>query len=195
MLRKSFASLAAVIAIVGLVPSAHADIVYSFSFGSNATGTFTTGVASPEDPGFYLVTAFQVNTFIDAKLGSVPVSIAATSSAQFAPDAAYDPTTGAFVNHFGGGTLTNLGDVGNTGQGESPAAGTINGQAAYVLGPSFSSGATALDIQSSGANGNLYTANGTLVVTPQAIPEPSSLVLAGIASLAGVCARVRHRRR
>jgi hypothetical protein len=120
-----------------------------------------------------------VNTFVDATLGPVPVSIDATSSGQFAPEAAYDPTTGAFVNHFGGDTFTNLGDIGNTGQGESPA-GTINGQAAFVLGPSFSSGSTALIIQNFGANGNVFTANGTLVVTPQAIPEPSSLVLFGL---------------
>jgi hypothetical protein len=186
MLRESFASLAAVIAIVGLVPSAHADIVYSFSFGSNATGTFTTGAASPADPGFFLVTALQVNTFIDAQLGEVPVSIAATSSGQFAPEAAYDPTTGAFVNHFGGGTFTNLGDIGNTGQGEEPSAGTINGQPAFVLGPSFSLGSTSLAIQSSVTNGNLYTADGTLVVTPQAIPEPSSLVLFGLGILGSI---------
>jgi PEP-CTERM motif len=153
--------------------------VYSFSFGSNATGTFTTGAASPADPGFSLVTALQVNTFVDATSGPVPVSIDATSSGQFAPEAAYDPTTGAFVNHFGGDTFTNLGDIGNTGQGES-LAGTINGQPAFVLGPSFSSGSTALIIQNFGASGNVFTANGTLVVTPQAIPEPSSLVLFGL---------------
>jgi PEP-CTERM motif len=179
MLYKFVVSLAAVIAIVGLVPSAHADIVYEFSFGGNATGAFTTGAASG-DAGFFLVTAFQVNTFIDSKLGSVPVSIDATSSGQFASEAAYDPTTGAFLNHFGGGTFSNLGDIGNTGQGESAAGGTINGQAAFVLGTSFSSGSTALMIQSFDPNGTLYTANGTLVVTPQVVPEPSSLVLLGL---------------
>ena len=179
MPRKFFVSLATVAAIAGFVQSAHADMVYSFSFGSNATGTFTTGAASPGDPGFDLVTALQVNTFVDATLGQVPVSIDATSSGQFAPGAAYDPTTGAFLNHFGGGTFTNVGDIGNTGQGESPA-GTINGQPAFVLGPSFSSGSTVLSIQSSGPNASLYTANGTLVVTLQAVPEPSSLVLFGL---------------
>ena len=192
MLRKFFVPLAAVIAIAGLGPSAHADSVYSFSFGSHATGTFISGAASPDDPGFFLVTAFQVNTFTDATLGPVPVAIDATSSGQFAPEAAYDPTTDTFVNHFGGGTFPNLGDIGNTGQGELPA-GTINGQAAFVLGPSFSSGSTALTIQSSGANGNLYTANGTLVVTSQAVPEPSSLVLFGL-GIVGSITWLRHRR-
>ena len=192
MLRKFFVPLATAVAIVGLGPSAHADSVYSFSFGSNATGTFTTGAASPGDPGFFLVTALQVNTFVDATLGQVPVSIDATSSGQFAPGAAYDPTTGAFLNHFGGGTFTNLGDIGNTGQGESPA-GTINGQPAFVLGPSFSSGSTALSIQSSGPNGTLYTANGTLVVTSQAVPEPSSLLLFGL-GIVGSITWLRYRR-
>jgi hypothetical protein len=193
MLYKFFVSLAAVIAIVGFVPPAHADTVYSFSFGSNATGTFTAGAASADDPGFFLVTALQVTTFIDGTLGPVPVSIDATSSGQFAPEAAYDPTTGAFVNHFGGGTFPNLGDIGNTGQGESPAGGTINGQAAFVLGPSLSSGSTALTIQSFDPNGTLYTANGTLVVTSQAIPKPSSLVLLGL-GIVGSITRLNHRR-
>jgi hypothetical protein len=192
MLRKFFVPLATAVASVGLGPSAHADSVYSFSFGSNATGTFITAAASPEDPGFFLVTAFQVNTFTDATLGPVPVAIDATSSGQFAPEAAYDPTTDTFVNHFGGGTFPNLGDIGNTGQGESPA-GTINGQAAFVLGPSFSSGSTALTVQSLGAHGNLYTANGILVVTSQAVPEPSSLVLFGL-GIVGSITWLRYRR-
>jgi hypothetical protein len=192
MQRKFFVSLAAVIAIAGLVPSANADMVYSFSFGSNATGTFTTGAASPGDPGFDLVTALQVNKFVDAELGQVPVSIDATSSGQFVPGAAYDPTTGAFLNHFGGGTFTNVGDIGNSGQGESPA-GTINGQPAYVLGPSFSLGSTALSIQSSSPNGSLYTANGALVVTLQAVPEPSTVVLFGL-GIVGSITWLKHRR-
>ena len=192
MLHRSFVSLAAVVVIVGLVPSARADIVYSFSFGSNATGTFTTGAVSPSDSGFYLVTALQVNTFVDATLGSVTVSIDATSPGQFAPDAAYDPATGAFLNHFGGGINTNLGDIGNIGQGESPA-GSIDGQAAYVLGPSFSPGSTSLSIQSFSPNGHLYTANGALVVTPLAIPEPSSLVLFGL-GIVGSVAWMRRQR-
>ncbi len=192
MLRRSFVSLAAALAVVGSVPSARADLVYSFSFGSDATGTFTTGAASPADSGFYLVTALHVNTFVDSTLGSVPVAIDATTPGQFAPEAAYDPTTGAFLNHFGGGTSPNLGDIGNTGQGESPA-GTIDGQAAYVLGPSFSSGSNFLSIQSFSPNARLYTANGALVVTPLAIPEPSSLVLFGL-GIAGSIAWQKHRR-
>jgi len=192
MLRRSFVSLAAALAIVGLIPSARADIVYSFRFGSDAAGTFTTGAASPADSGFFLVTALDVNTFVDATLGSVPVSIDATSPGQFAIEAAYDPGTGAFLNHFGGGSFPNLGDIGNTGQGESPA-GTIDGQAAYVLGPSFSAGATSLTIQSFSPNGHLYTANGALVITPLAIPEPSSLVLLGL-GIAGSITWLKRRR-
>ena len=162
--------------------SAKGDLIYNFSFGSNASGTFTTGSESTLDVGYFELTSLTVTSFTDNTLGSVAVNIFAEAG-DFQPHAAYNPTTGAFINHAFGFTFNDLGDTGTT---TGHNVGTINGQTVNTLtGSSFSLGSSQLFIVANG----FYRADGPLTIT--AVPEPSTAVLATV----GFCSVILCRRR
>jgi hypothetical protein len=71
--------------------------VFDFSFGSGVTGTFITGGAAPGDPGYDLVTGLTFNLLSWTAAG-VPFSYTNVVGSDFSMGAAFNPTTGAFVN-------------------------------------------------------------------------------------------------
>jgi hypothetical protein len=168
------AALSCLAGVVANVPAQAAVFDFSFlpppGFGSgSATGTFTTGAASPTDPGYDLLTSLTFNTLSG---GPPPFSFPGLVTTSFAAGAAFNPTTDAFINHFGGNTFPNYG-------------GTIfnlpGGVVLRIDGSSFS-------LNSGGLSGVLpsgpsFLIGGPPTITP--IPEPSTwaLALLGFAAL------------
>src|SRR5215471_12838885 len=81
--------------------------VFDFSFESGAKGTFRTGGAA-SDPGYELITGLTFNVLKDTADGDK--DFPNMTGQDFAPGAAFNPTTGAFINHFAGGAVHNIGD-------------------------------------------------------------------------------------
>lgn len=185
-MNRALTCLAIMAASLFGADSARGGVIYGFSFGSNASGTFTTGGESALDMGYYDLTSLTVTSFRDNTLGPVPVNIS-VGAGEFQPGAAYNPTTGAFINHAFGFTFNDLGDIGTT---TGHNIGTINGQTVNTLtGGSFSLGSSQLFIVANG----LYRADGPLTIT--SVPEPSSAVLATVGLSSFIFCRWRHRRR
>jgi hypothetical protein len=135
--------------------------LFNFSFGTNAAGTFETGAASIADPGYYLVTDLTITSFN----GEV-VDVHATG---FQPGAAFNPATGAFLNHAAGGTFP---DIGRT-----LVNGIIGGNSvSFFSGKSFQQSRDRLDISSEGGP---LSAFGLLAITraPAPVIEPAGLAL------------------
>jgi hypothetical protein len=73
---------------------------FHFSFGTGAFGSFTTGAAAV-DPGYELVTGLtfdELSGFYDYPPTFFEFTNQLATSLQ--PGAAFNPTTGAFINHF-----------------------------------------------------------------------------------------------
>jgi hypothetical protein len=165
------------------VDAARADL-YDYTFGTSASGQFTTGGASPTDPGYFLVQSLTVTSFTDDFLGPLsPVSVSAT---QFADGAAFNPSTGAFISHLGG--IVNENDIGIT-----SATGPIGSDSVFgIIGTSFASGSSSLEIDGHRA---LYTASGVLSIVPAVVPEPSTAIVVVFGAVAFLAyGWSRHRR-
>jgi hypothetical protein len=97
---------------LALACAARADVIYNFVFMSSAQevdaeGTFSTGAASTQDAGYFLVTDVTFTSLRDMFTETLDTgSVTATS---LKPGAAYDPKTEGFVNH-GGGSTNNIGE-------------------------------------------------------------------------------------
>lgn len=170
--------------------SAQGVLVFNYSFGSKASGVFTTGGESTNDIGYYDLTSLTVTSFTDNTLGPVPVDIY-VGTENFQPGAAYNPMTGAFINHAFGFTFNDLGD---TGTNSGHDVGTIDGQTVNILtGGSFAMGSPQLHIV---ANFTHYRADGPLTITAAAVPEASIAVVwtVGLSSVILCQCRSRHRR-
>lgn len=144
---------------------ASADALYTFSWGSSAFGTFDTGAAAT-DAGYFLLTSLDFSS-----IHGNASSIHATS---FQAGAAYNPTTGEFINHAFGVTTDNSGNM--------PAAGSAAGDTATSITP-FELNSGFLVISASPANFDFF--GDTLSVTAGTAPEPATLALLSL-GLAGV---------
>ena len=182
--------LALVAASMVSASTARGDLTYDYSFGTAASGTFTTGAASSQDPGYFLVTSLTVTSFTDQGGRSIPVSISA-GSGSFAADAAFDPSTNDFINHSGGQTTNDLGVI-------SVPSGTIDGNLGVVTDEfSFAQNSTLLHIETSAQGGLDFTAIGSLTITPEtaSVPEPSTAIVAVFGAVAFLAyGWSRHRR-
>jgi hypothetical protein len=82
---------------------------FDFSFGPGVNGTFTTGAASPTDPGYDLITGLTFDLLSGTDFSGNPFSYTNLVASHFQPGAAFDPTTDAFVNHGNGSTVDDIG--------------------------------------------------------------------------------------
>jgi hypothetical protein len=107
---KTAICAAAVSCLVGVFANASAQAeVFDFNFGPGVTGTFTTGASSPTDPGFDLITGLTFDLLSGDDDNDFPFSFTNLVASGFATDAAFNPTTAAFINHFAGMTFDDIG--------------------------------------------------------------------------------------
>jgi hypothetical protein len=157
----------------GVAVSAQASTIYNFSFMDGsvavASGSFTTSGAAI-DPGYELIASF---TFDYLTTTDDTVHAGPSTAAPDLPGAAYNPVTGAFLNHWHGGTFGDFGGVTLT---------LHDGTLAGVDGSSFSSPSSLLSGVVIGWDDVFDLRSGTLEITPAAataVPEPTSLWLLG----------------
>ncbi len=146
------AFLVTCLALSGLPAKAE---VFDFSFSPDAFGTFTTGAAAA-DPGYELITGLTFDLLSGTDDGGNPFSLTNAVAFDLLPGAAFNPTTGAFINHSGGNTFDDIGGF------------ELPGASIHPL--SFSVG-------SDGVGGDLYVGgsffvSGALTITPTITPVP-----------------------
>jgi hypothetical protein len=103
-------STAMALCLAGFFANAPAEAgVVGFSFGAGASGTFTTGAASPTDPGYELITGLTFDVLSGNSDDGFPFSFINLGGSGFQPGAAFNPSTDAFINHAGGNTSDDIG--------------------------------------------------------------------------------------
>jgi hypothetical protein len=143
MRHASVAFAAAVSCLAGVlaIGSAKAD-VFDFSFGPGVSGTFTTGAAA-SDPGYELITGLTFDLLSGKTSSGVDFSFTDVVGSGFQPGAAFNPTTDAFINHFGGGAFNDIGgfailvDDGIDGSSFSQGSGLLSGIVRSLSPPEF----------------------------------------------------------
>jgi len=164
----------AIVSTAGVFANAPAKAaVFDFSFGPGAFGAFTTGVAAPNDPGYDLITGLTFDLLSGADFFGKSFSLTDLVGSDFQSGAAFNPTTGAFINHSFSRTI---GDFRASGSGENVT----------IFALSFSQKASYL-------SGLLKTDDPFVVDTPlairkptlEAVPEPSTwaMMLLGFVGL------------
>jgi hypothetical protein len=154
--------------------SAKADVFdFSFQGESAAKGTFRTG-GGATDPGYELITGLIFNVLEDPADGDR--DFPNMTGEDFAPGAAFNPTTGAFINHLHGGTVDNIGDFKIV---------CCGGDSGSVRGASFNQSSAVL---MAGIDGGPFTIVGPLKITRSpaaAVPEASTwaMMVIGFAGL------------
>jgi hypothetical protein len=175
-----FAATVSCLATVFANASAKAD-VFDFRFGPGVLGTFTTGAAA-SDPGYELITGLTFDLLSGKTINEVSFSFTDEVGSAFAPGAAFNPTTDAFINHANGSTLDDIGSF------DTPAA--------VIIGSSFSqlSGSLKGALLSTV---DIFVISASLEITHPTppVPEPSTwaLMVAGFAGLGFVGYRQTRR--
>jgi hypothetical protein len=177
---------------------ARADpVTYTFTFTDPNTGlldgrgTFTTD-GPGADPGFFLVTGVTFTTLrVD---GAIQTGL--VSSLEMNPGASYDPTSGRFVNHFGGQDFPDIGDTDLDGH-----LGPFSFTLMILFGESFES-AMSLNsfegflLESDGEDiAYQYQDNLTVVAADAALPEPEPAALLLVGGVGVMAASSRRRTR
>ncbi len=178
---------------LGLAASAQAAAIYDFTFTDPtnpshivAAGSFTTDGAAL-DPGYDLLASLTFDYVTGLSSGTVYVGPFTTTT--FMAGAAYNPATGAFINH-SFGTFPDFGGV-------TFVVGSFRDimlieidSGAFALGGSLEG---VVQHAPSGDHDNLKS--GSLTVTPavSTVPEPTSLLLLGSGLLVPVVSRWRKR--
>jgi hypothetical protein len=139
--------------------NASANVVFDFSFGPNAFGTFTTGAAAA-DPGYDLITGLTFDVLMGVDTNAHPFSFTNQVGSGFQPGAAFNPTTDAFINHAAGSTFNDIGNFG------TPDV--------TILGGSFAQSSVFVFGFLNGVN-RTFEIPGPLVITAATVvPEPST---------------------
>jgi hypothetical protein len=108
---------AAVSCLAGVVANGPTKAaVFDFSFGPGVSGTFTTGSASPTDPGYDLITGLTFDLLSGANFVGESFSFSDLVGSGFQSGSAFNPTTGAFINH---GYVHDIGDFTASGSGQT----------------------------------------------------------------------------
>ncbi len=157
--------------------------LFEFDFSTrDAQGTLTTGAATP-DPGYDLVINLTFDFLSGTDAGGNPLHITNTAAVNLKRGAAFNPTTGAFINHASGGTSANIGDF------DLPQGGVTE-----INGSSFS--VDSMVVSGRSVEGFEFQIPGALVITsvPSPIPELGTwaMLFLGFAGL-GCLARRRMR--
>lgn len=154
--------------------SARAE-VFQFRFSNQAYGTFTTGAAA-SDPGYELITGLTFDVLSGQP--SFPFAFSNVTGSHFQAGAAFNPTTGAFINHLAGGTYNNIGSFELD----------ISPDVVSIDGSSFSQPSSSLTGEVDTINGtSSFELPGQLTITRigAPAPEPSTwvMLLLGFAGL------------
>jgi hypothetical protein len=187
MRRVSVICAAAVSCLAfGVFANASAEAsVFSFSFGSGVTGTFVTADDAASDPGYQPILTLTFSQLQGELSDGTPFFVSDVAGSGFAPGAAFNPTTRAFINDL---NVHNLGDFDISADPRTPMS--------FINCGSFSQHSSNL----TGAfRGTFFIVDAPLVISPLAIPsvpEASTwaMMLLGFAGLgfAGYRAKAGH---
>ena len=136
---------------------ARAD-VFDFSFGPGVSGTFTTGAAAA-DAGYELITGLTFDLLSGKYIDGFAFSFTDVVGKDFEPGAAFNPASGAFINHAGGGAYDDVGDFF-----VAPAPGATGS----IGGASFAHGSYSLAGVVISDSGNVdFTIDAPLAIKPE----------------------------
>ena len=177
------AILAAALLMGSAAVSAHATTTYTWDAGQD-TGTFTTGAMSPVDSGYFLLTDFL---FVTADAGSAIYANEDVTS--FLQQAAYDPSTQMFINHFTGRSFNDSGQL-ESDDGNIAVEPISSSGSAVIIFDRINGG------EGFSTRGFNVTGSVTAPLPPvSAAPEPSSwlLMMASVAMIGGMLRLGRRR--
>jgi hypothetical protein len=180
--KSAMAGAAFLVTCLALSGSPAKAEVFDFSFSPDPFGTFTTGAVAA-DPGYELITGLTFDLLSGTDDGGNPFSFTNAAASGVEPGAAFNPTTGAFINHAEGGTFHDIGGF------ELPGS--------VIIDPSsFAAGSHAVTGLST--DDEHFSVSGALKITPVGpppVPEPQTwaMLLLGFGGL-GYFAHRRSRK-